>query len=74
MEKARKKSPTLIRHIGGKEGGRGGRGSRWAVFPLMGHTQHQEQGDHGISTLIFDVDAGAVGLLKPHYLHIPFRE
>lgn len=44
------------------------------MFPLMGHTQHQEQGDHGISTLIFDVDAGAVGLLKPHYLHIPFRE
>jgi hypothetical protein len=40
----------------------------------MGHTQHQEQGDHGISILIFDVDAGAVGLLKPHYLHIPFRE
>lgn len=38
----------------------------------MGHTQHRERGDHEIS--IFDVDAGIVGLPKPHYQLIPFRE
>ena len=53
------------------------------MFPDDRHTQHQEQGDHGMCGFdfdfdfffdLFDADACAVGLSKPCSQRIPFIE